>query len=155
MVINKHSHIVGVGDGTMGDVWASSLAMHVNAGATERGVCEVAVVDKWLTLFRNSQTIFSHVGGVVWGIKLKRGREEREGGKEKERGKEGKERGKEREGGKGGKEKERGKEGKERGKEREGEGRREGRRGKKREGGGKRERGKEREREGRKKREGG
>ena len=133
MVINKHSHIVGVGDGTMGDVWASSLAMHVNAGATERGVCEVAVVDKWLTLFRNSQTIFSHVGGVVWGIKLKRGREEREGGKEKERGKEGKERGK----------------------EREGEGRREGRRGKKREGGGKRERGKKKEREGRKKERGG
>ena len=88
MVVDKHSHIVGVGDGTMRDVWASSLAMHVNAGATERGVCEVAVVDKWLTLFWNSQTIFSHVGGVVWGIKLKRGREEREGGKggkEKER----------------------------------------------------------------------
>ena len=101
MVVNKHSHVVGVGDGTMGDVWASSLAMHVNAGATERGVCEVAVVDKWLTLFRNSQTIFSHVGGVVWRIKLKRGRER---GKE---GKEGKKK-REREGGKGEREKERG-----------------------------------------------
>ena len=71
----------------------------------------MAVVDKRLTLFWNSQTIFSHVGGVVWGIKLKKGREEREGEKgereEREGGKGGKGEREEREGGKGGKGKER------------------------------------------------
>ena len=61
--------------------------MHVNARATERGVCEVTVVDEGFTLFGNSQAVFSHIGGVIWGIKLEEGRRggeegRREGGGE-------------------------------------------------------------------------
>ena len=56
--------------------------MHVNTRATERGVCEVTVVDEGFTLFGNSQAVFSHIGRVIWGIKLEEGRK---GGREEGR----------------------------------------------------------------------
>lgn len=60
----------------------------------------MAVVDERFTLLGNSQTIFSHTGGVIWSIKLelRRGGEEDGGG---EVGRMGRERGGGEEGGRG------------------------------------------------------
>ena len=44
--------------------------MHVDAGATERGVREGAVVYDGLTLLRNIDAVLSHVRSVLRCIKL-------------------------------------------------------------------------------------
>ena len=73
MVVDKDAYIVGIADGTLCDPRPRPLSVYVDAGSTERGVCEMATVYGNLTPLWNTEAILSHVGGVLGGIKLNEG----------------------------------------------------------------------------------
>ena len=70
VVVDKHSHIVGIGDGTVGDAGSGAGAVHVNTGSTERGVCEMTVVDGRTGTAQYLDTVLPQTGVVLWCIKL-------------------------------------------------------------------------------------
>ena len=77
MVINKDADIVGIADGAVCDPRPRPLPVDVDAGSTERCVCEVAVVYRYLALLGHTEAVLSHIRSVFRRIKLWRGREKR------------------------------------------------------------------------------
>ena len=77
MVINKDANIVGIADGAVCDPRPRPLPVDIDAGSTERCVCEVAVVYGYLALLGHAEAVLSHVRSIFRCIKLWRGREKR------------------------------------------------------------------------------
>ena len=59
VVIYKHSHVVGIGDGTVGHEGSRAGSVYIDTGSTERGVGEVAVVNGRLGTARHVDTVLS------------------------------------------------------------------------------------------------
>ena len=80
VVIHKDSNVVSIGDGTVREMGSGPHTMHVHTRATERGVCEVAVVDERLTRRRYIEAVEPTVGNIHWSVILSGGGGGRGGG---------------------------------------------------------------------------
>ena len=70
MVVHKHAHIVGVGNGAVRDTRPRPSPVHVETSSAERGVGKVAVVKGRLSLGWNLDAVLPQTGVVVGGVKL-------------------------------------------------------------------------------------
>ena len=93
VVIHKDSNVVSIGDGTVREMGSGPHTMHVHTRATERGVCEVAVVDERLTRRRYVEAVEPTVGNIHWSVILRGGEGGGEGGRGGGEGREGRGRG--------------------------------------------------------------
>ena len=70
VVVDEHSDVVGVGNGTVCDVRPGPCPVYVHAGPAEGSVGEVAVVEGGAGPARHLHTVLPQTGVVHWGIKL-------------------------------------------------------------------------------------
>ena len=70
MVVHVYPNIVGISDGAMRHSRSSTRSVNVHARSTERGVCEMAVVDGGVGSSWNLDAVLAQTGVVIWGIKL-------------------------------------------------------------------------------------